>query len=123
MLVTSIFSFSHNVFNPVKDKKYIFFVFDWVENIVGKGYFLSLTGLKTLWEKEKMLVTSIFSFSSAKAFNLDQTKILPFGKGLKKFKQTMDKRTGHRGNITEIKLKMALNTTQSINHVWHTFRL
>ena len=58
--------------------------------------------LKTLWEKEKMLVTSIFSFptmfstipktsfdilfksflSSANAFNLDLSKILSFGKGL-----------------------------------------
>ena len=28
-----------------------------------KWWFLSLIGLKTLWEKEKMLVTSIFSFS------------------------------------------------------------
>ena len=58
---------------------------------------------KTLWEKEKMLVTSIFSFShnnfypfqreflylsyifnlsSASAFNLDQSKILSFGKEL-----------------------------------------
>ena len=57
--------------------------------------------LKTLWEKEKMLVTSIFSFSrnvfypsqkeflclshiylsSAKASNLDKSKILLFGKG------------------------------------------
>ena len=58
--------------------------------------------LKTLWEKEKMLVTSIFSFShnvfypsktnfnfsatfnlsSANAFNLDQSKNLSFGKEL-----------------------------------------
>ena len=58
--------------------------------------------LKTLWEKEKMLVTSIFSFShnvflpfpktnsifhshflsSANALNLDQSKILSFGKEL-----------------------------------------
>ena len=59
---------------------------------------------KTLWEKEKMLVTSIFSFSamfsilinreimilamfnlsSADAFNLVTFKILSFGKGLSK---------------------------------------
>ena len=51
--------------------------------------------LKTLWEKEKMLVTSVlycsqnkFHFSvtfillSANAFNLDQYKILSFGKEL-----------------------------------------
>ena len=57
--------------------------------------------LKTQWEKEKMLVTSIFSFShsvsyskryiiiletfnlsSANAFNLVMSKILSFGKGL-----------------------------------------
>ena len=58
--------------------------------------------LKTLWEKEKMLVTNIFSFSnnvynpikdqiislsplillSANAFNFDPSKILPFGKEL-----------------------------------------
>ena len=61
--------------------------------------------LKTWWKKEKMLVTSIFSFShniffpfikkkkkinfwvtfiflSANAFTLDKSKILPFGKGL-----------------------------------------
>ena len=62
---------------------------------------------KTLWEKEKMLVTSIFSFSamfstlinreimilamfnlsSADAFNLVTFKILSFGKGVK---QTFD---------------------------------
>ena len=56
--------------------------------------------LKTLWEKKKMLVTSIFSFfhnfsvllkpnfscsftfmlSSANALNFDQSKILSFGK-------------------------------------------
>ena len=58
--------------------------------------------VKTLWEKEKMPVTSIFSFSnnvfypcktnvtfsakfnllSANAFNLDQSKNLSFGKEL-----------------------------------------
>ena len=58
---------------------------------------------KTLWEKEKMLVTSIFSFShnvfypyrnklqilvtfmvkSANAFNLDKANFLGFGKGLR----------------------------------------
>ena len=58
--------------------------------------------MKTLWEKEKMLVTSIFSFfhnvsypfihnqisifephlfSLCKCFNLDKSKILSFGKG------------------------------------------
>ena len=51
----------------------------WIENIVGKGFFLwfinpfpnkpwflhvcSTTLLKTLWEKEKLLATSNFSFS------------------------------------------------------------
>ena len=49
MLVTSIFFFSHNVFNSTKDKK--------------KNY-------------------SIFILSSANAFNLDQSKILLFGKEL-----------------------------------------
>ena len=59
--------------------------------------------LKTLWEKEKMLVTSIFSFSHhvfnpikdknhhfkyfnvvvCNAFNLVRSKNLSFGKGLK----------------------------------------
>ena len=58
--------------------------------------------LKSLWDKEKLLGTSIFSFShnvstlsnsqvkgsvtfilsSANAFNLDQSKILSFGKEL-----------------------------------------
>ena len=54
MLVTSIFSFSHNVFKPFKDKnrqiKYMFFFF--------------------------------FILSSENAFNLGQSKILTFGKGL-----------------------------------------
>ena len=47
MLVISIFSYSHNVFNPIKDKKIVI-----------------LTNLILL---------------SAKAFNLDQFKILLFG--------------------------------------------
>ena len=58
--------------------------------------------LKTLWEKEKLLVTSNFSFShsvfyplrelsvissnlklsSANSFNLEESKMLSFGKGL-----------------------------------------
>ena len=54
-----------------------------------------------MYEKEKMMVTSIFSFSydvfypqinkfqfillSANAFNLDQSKILSFGKELKEY--------------------------------------
>ena len=51
--------------DKIKVLKMMVFVFDRVENIVGKGENagLSLIGLKTLWEKEKMMVTSIFSFS------------------------------------------------------------
>ena len=65
--------------------------------------------LKTLWEKEKLLVQAIspfhtlystlskteiiifvtFNLSSANAFNLDQSKILSIGKGLSPFCQSM----------------------------------
>ena len=63
--------------------------------------------LKTLWEKEKLLITSNFSFShsvfyplrelsiissnlklsSANSFNLEESKMLSFGKGLISFDQ------------------------------------
>ena len=53
MLVTSIFSFSHSVFNHIKENK----------------------------EKEIIILNS-FNLSSANSFNLDQSKILSFDKEL-----------------------------------------
>ena len=47
-------------------------------------------------------------------FILDWSKILSSGNGLKERQESMDGCTGHC-NITEILLKMALNTIQSIN--------
>ena len=55
MLVTSIFSFSQNVFYPFKDNTYFL--------VNTKLVFEQRCSLKTLYEKEKMLITSIFSFS------------------------------------------------------------
>ena len=55
MLVTSIFLFSHNVlkrlFPPVRQKSYVF-------KLQNKSF-----EKKKLWEKEKLLVTTNFSFS------------------------------------------------------------
>ena len=72
---------------------------------------------KTLWEKEKLLVTSNFSFSRSvfKRLVLQTRKNQGlFGKGLKELQETMDMFTGHH-NITEILLKTVLNTIQSMN--------
>ena len=67
--------------------------------------------LKTLWEKEKMLVASIFSFSHNvfnpikdknhhfKYLNLDQYKILSFGKEL------IDLKTNPRNRISIITVR------------------
>ena len=55
MLVTSIFSFSHNVFYPSQQR------------------FLP-------YQRERNNLFSEFILSSAHAFNLDQSKILPFGR-------------------------------------------
>ena len=60
MLVTSIFSFSHNVFKPVIDKNRHFNPFQnkpWLLRVC------STSLLKTLWEKEKLLKKCNFSFS------------------------------------------------------------
>ena len=51
--------FSHNVFNPIKDIKYF-------NPFPNKLWFLrvcSISLLKTMWDKEKLLVTSNVSFS------------------------------------------------------------
>ena len=108
--LTSIFSFSHNIFYPIKDK----FHHCYETSIVAckcfncfpnKAWFLrvcSTSLLKTLWEK-KLLVTSNFSFShsvfypfgelslifvksetkmsSANSFSLEESKICHLGKG------------------------------------------
>ena len=47
--------------------------------------------------------------SSAIYFNLDQSKILSSGNGLKELQESMDRSTGRR-DTTEILLKTALNT-------------
>ena len=85
MLVTSIFSFSNNVFFPVKDKYYVlnsslsscllilsiwtFLEFCQLVNpFPNKPMFLSVYSIslsKTLWEKKKLLFTTNFSFSSS----------------------------------------------------------
>ena len=98
MLVISIFAF-HHVFYPIKDKNDHFKLFP------NKPWFLRVcctTLLKTLWEKEKLLVTSNFSFSPSvfylfeelsaisikfkivvcKLFQIGRVKNLSFGKGL-----------------------------------------
>ena len=51
--------------------------------------------------------------SSACCFDLDQSKILSSGNGLKELEESMDRCTG-RLDITEILLKTALNSIQSI---------
>ena len=73
MLVTSILSFSHNVFYPIKELLVVF----GFNPFPNKPWFLRVSRtslLKTLWEKEKLLVTSNISFShnvfySIKAIN------------------------------------------------------
>ena len=65
--VTSIFSFSHNVFNPFSNEKFKTFpnsksLQRTVQNLM-KMAESSPNGCKTLWEKEKLLVMSNFFFS------------------------------------------------------------
>ena len=73
--------------------------------------------LKTLWEKEKLLETSNFAFSSSvyKRLVLQTRKNQGlFGKGLKQLLDSMYRCAGRR-NITEILFKMVLNTIQSVS--------
>ena len=74
MLVTSTFSFSHNVFKNFLLKgrvweriNFIMFThIDLINPVPNKPWVLcvcSTSLLKTLWEKEKLVVTSNFSFS------------------------------------------------------------
>ena len=60
LLLMSNFSFSHSVVKRLvlQTRKNQEFVWEMVKTLN-----LSFMGVKTLWEKEKMLVTSIFSFS------------------------------------------------------------
>ena len=120
MLVTSIFSFSYNVFYSIKVRIYItfkviicklsvwkslnFVVWSGVNHPQSTGIICSIiiiddrkqpnnpgvqqpwksSLLKTLWEKEKMLVTSIFSFSHNIFFSVNQLlQILSFETVLK----------------------------------------
>ena len=124
MLETSIFSFSHNICYSFQKEFMIltlylicqFLAFQIQHQIkydvknMNKWGYNYLIGLKTLWEKEKLLVTSNFSFShnvfksclllmrqneylwnrglgynylsSVTAFKLNQSKILSLGKQL-----------------------------------------
>ena len=78
--------------------------------------------MQMLWEKEKMLLTSIFSFShnvfyryprqkflSANAFNLDQSKILPFGKEL-----SLGLLIANQGPSDTVLIKIRLHRTCSL---------
>ena len=59
MLVTSIFSFSNNIFNPTKDKNHHLTL-----SQTSPGFHVCRKSLlKTQWEKKKLLVTSNFFFS------------------------------------------------------------
>ena len=99
MLVTSIFCYYHNVFNPPKTNFHFLATF----NLLSANAFLKICRLVTSSGKmEKMLVTSIFSFPtmfsnlsetnsiiwvsfkllSENALNLDKSKISSFGKRL-----------------------------------------
>ena len=63
LLITSNFSFSHSVFYPFEELSSIFNVFN---PFLNKPWFLhvcSTSLLKTMCEKEKLLITSNFSFS------------------------------------------------------------
>ena len=64
MLVTNIFSFYHKVSFPIKNRNCHL---SNINPLLHNPYFkqsLERSLLKTLWEKEKILVTSIFSFLS-----------------------------------------------------------
>ena len=118
MLVTIIFSFSNNVFKKLLSQSCYKF------GLCGKELTLSQTSpgfyvsavevLKTLWEKEKLLVTSNFSFSHSvfirfgehsaifikfkivvcKFFQFGRVQNLLFGKGLR-----------HYTSLTSLQLK------------------
>ena len=106
MLVTSIFSFSYSVF----DSLLFTFVESRYHTIPTFNHARKKHILKTLREKEKMLVTSIFSFfphnvfhpfqtnfnfsiafilSSVNAFNLEQSINLSSGNGLRELQPTL----------------------------------
>ena len=73
--------------------------------------------LTTLWEKEKLLVMSNFSFSHSvfkRPVLLTRKNQSLFGKVLRKLPESMVRCKG-RHDITEMLLKMALNTIQSIS--------
>ena len=76
LLVTSNFSFSHSIFYPFVQLSTIFIksknafrMYEWPVNpFPNKTWFLTVYStslLKTQWEKEKLLVTSNFSFSNS----------------------------------------------------------
>ena len=87
MLDTSIFSFSHNTFYPYKIHIHVLILYHTIttfndptqkplENIVAKGENVFYHS------QNKCQVFSNLILSSANAFNLNQSKILSFGKGL-----------------------------------------
>ena len=116
MLVTSIFSFSHNVFEPVKDK------------LLSLGPHLKchLSFSHNVFEpvKDILVIRAIFEMLSADTFNLDQCQILFFGKDLTlpqtspgfyvSFENTVGK--GEIARNTEFLL-----FPQRFLHFWRTF--
>ena len=71
MLVTSIFSFSHNVFYPIKKK------------IIILATFNMSSMFSTLSKKKEIIILATFNMSSANALNLVQSIKLSFGKEVK----------------------------------------
>ena len=80
MLVTSIFSFSHNVFLPIKDTNHYF------SNIlfaVCNCYeFPTFTTMFSSQSKTQIIILAKFYLLSANAMNLVKSKKLSFGKSL-----------------------------------------
>ena len=63
MLVTSIFSFSHHVFYPIREK-----------------HFLPFSHHVSTLSKRNRAIGATLKLSSANTFNLDRTKLLSYGK-------------------------------------------
>ena len=107
------FTTQSRLLTPLEEK-----VFENIEGKRRKCWSPAFSPLPTMFSS---LSNPNFSFCvtiillSANALNLDLSKILSFGKGLKEFQESMDRCTGRR-DVTEILLKTALNTLQSIDH-------
>ena len=77
MLATSIFSFSHNLFNPISNKNHYFKYFYFV---VCNGFqFRPFSTVTSTLLENRLSFSSNLKLSSANSFNLEESRISHFG--------------------------------------------